>query len=167
MTSSNDDRMTIRHQWVRAFAATMIGVATFAGMLSAQAEKRSVADGVYTADQARRGRDQYRKRCVLCHQANGQGRRAAPQIPGESLEREGDKEAPPVAGAAFLAKWNGQTAKDLFEVLVGTMPVGGVGSLSPQEYTDVVAYLLEMNKFPAGSQELPAGRDALALIAIK
>jgi cytochrome c len=127
---------------------------------------RSVTDGVYTAEQAQRGRDQYRKRCVLCHLGNGQGHRATPAIPGESLEREGDREAPPIAGDAFLAKWQGQTAGALFDTLTATMPPGGAGTLKPQEYADLLAYLLEMNKLPAGTRELTPARDDLTGITL-
>jgi len=137
-----------------------------AGRQAGPSGKHATADGVFTADQARRGREQYRKRCVLCHLDNGQGREAAPFIPGQSLEREGDAEAPPVAGEAFLKKWNGHTAKELFEKLTSTMPVGGAGTLTPQEYADVLAYLFELSKLPAGQQELPAARDQLDLITI-
>jgi len=132
---------------------------------TASAAKRSVIDGVYTVDQAKRGRDQYRKRCVLCHLDNGQGQQAVPEIAGQSLEREGDAEAPPIAGEEFLKKWNGHTARELFEK-TSTMPVGSPGALSPQEYADLVALILEFNKFPAGSQELSASRDQLELITI-
>jgi cytochrome c len=134
-----------------------------AGLQAGPSGTRSTADGVYTADQARRGREQYRK-CVLCHLDNGQGREAEPFIPGQSLEREGDAEAPPVAGEAFLKKWNGRTAKDLFDKVTGTMPVGGAGSLTPQQYVDVIAYLLELSKLPAGQQELPSTADQLDLV---
>lgn len=128
---------------------------------------RSVKDGVYTGDQARRGREQYRKRCVLCHLDNGQGQQATPVIPGESLEREGDAEAPPVAGDAFLKTWSGQTVRALHDRLAATMPVGAAGSMSPQEYADLLAYLFELSKLPAGPQELPAVRDQLNLITIE
>ena len=47
-----------------------------------------------------------------------------------------------------------------------TMPVGGAGTLKPQEYADLLALIFELNKFPAGSQELPAVRDQLDLITI-
>ena len=127
---------------------------------------RLIVDGVYTGDQARRGRDQYRKRCILCHLDNGQGRQAEPVIVGQSLEREGDAEAPAIAGEAFLKKWNGQTMKALYETTSKTMPVGSAGSLSPQEYADVLAYLLELSKVPAGQQELPAAPDQLDRITI-
>ena len=34
------------------------------------------------------------------------------------------------------------------------MPQASPGSLSPQAYLDVVAYLLQSNDFPSGKQEL-------------
>ena len=129
-------------------------------------QKRTAADGVYLVDQAKRGQDHYRKRCVLCHLDKGQGRDAEPVITGQSLEREGDAEAPPVAGDAFLKKWNGHTARELYDKMATTMPVGGAGSLKPQEYADVLAFLFDLNKLPPGQQELPANRDQLDLITI-
>ena len=128
--------------------------------------KRSVTDRVYTTEQARRGRDHYRKRCVLCHLDNGQGHAAVPVIPGESLEREGDAEAPAVAGEPFQKKWNGRTAWELFGTMASTMPVGSPRSLSPQEYADVLAYLFELNKYPAGQHELTPAREQLEAITI-
>ena len=128
--------------------------------------KRTTADGVYVVEQAKRGQAQYRKRCVLCHLDKGQGREAEPVIVGQSLEREGDAEAPAVVGDAFLKKWNGHSTRELYDKLTSTMPVGGAGSLTPQEYADVLAFLFELNKLPAGPQELPAAPDRLDLITI-
>lgn len=128
---------------------------------------RSITSGVYTGDQARRGRDHYRKRCILCHLDIGQGREAEPVIVGQSLEREGDAEAPAVAGEPFLTRWNGKTAGALYDLMRKTMPVGSAGSLSAQDYADVLAYLLELSKLPAGPQELPSVRDQLDLIRIE
>ena len=162
--------MGLQRHWTYAAAALVIigvavpGVARGAGQ-TPSAAKRTVIDGVYTVEQAKRGRDSYRKRCVLCHLDNGQGQQAVPEIPGQSLEREGDAEAPPIAGAEFLKKWNGHTMRELFEK-TSTMPVGSAGSLKPQEYADLTALILEMNKFPAGSQELPTAREQLELITI-
>lgn len=127
---------------------------------------RSVSDGVYTTAQAARGREHYRKRCVLCHLDNGQGQAAVPVIPGESLEREGDAEAPAIAGEAFKKKWGGRNAWELFGVLSATMPPGGVGTLTRQDYADVLAFIFELNKFPAGSSELTPAREALEPISI-
>ena len=136
------------------------------GGVAAQAT-RSVKSGVYTIDQARRGREHYRKRCVLCHLDNGQGRGAEPEIVGQSLEREGDAEAPAIAGVEFLKKWSGQDARALYDKMASTMPPGGAGSLSAQEYTDVLAYLFELSKLPTGQQDLPAAKDQLELIRIE
>ena len=128
--------------------------------------KRSVMDGVYTTDQAARGRTQYKKRCVLCHLDNGQGHAAVPVIPGESLEREGDAEAPAVAGEPFQKKWNGRTAWELYGTMASTMPVGSPKTLSPQEYADLLAFLFELNKYPAGQSELTPAREQLEAITI-
>jgi quinoprotein glucose dehydrogenase len=168
--------MTHRDQWTGAALAALVvfvvsGVGRTEGRrqpdaASAQAT-RSVKNGVYTADQARRGRDQYRTRCILCHLDNGQGRGAEPEIVGQSLEREGDAEAPPVAGDPLLTKWSGKPLRSLYDAMSRTMPVGSAGSLSPQEYADVLAYLLELSKLPAGQQELTAAPDRLDLITIE
>jgi S-disulfanyl-L-cysteine oxidoreductase SoxD len=165
--------MVIPRNWVRAVGVTLVAVAAFVSVQAssrvpqsaASAAKRTVIDGVYTVEQAKRGRDSYRKRCVLCHLDNGQGQQAVPEIPGQSLEREGDAEAPPIAGDEFLKKWNGHTVRELFEK-TSTMPVGSPGALKPQEYADLVALILEFNKFPAGPQELPAAPDQLGQITI-
>jgi S-disulfanyl-L-cysteine oxidoreductase SoxD len=164
--------MGTRFLWpAMAFASTAVVLvfnstqSASANALQAAAAKRTVVDGVYTTEQAKRGREQYRKRCVLCHLDNGQGQQAVPEIAGQSLEREGDAEAPPIAGDEFLAKWNGHSVRELFE-RTSTMPVGSPGSLTPQQYADLVALILEMNKVPAGTQELPADRDALERITI-
>ena len=166
--------MVISSNRVSCRAATIVAVAAFVAMANAaertgqsaaSAAKRTVIDGVYTVEQAKRGRDSYRKRCVLCHLDNGQGQAAVPEIPGQSLEREGDAEAPPIAGEEFLKKWNGHTVRELFEK-TSTMPVGSPGALKPQEYADLVALIFEMNKFPAGTQELPTAREQLEQITI-
>ena len=127
---------------------------------------RSVMDGVYTTAQAARGRAQYETQCILCHLERGQGRQAATEIIGQSLEREGDAEALELAGAAFREKWTGRTAQELFEITATTMPVAGEGTLSPQEVADLLAYLFELNMFPTGTQELPPTADQLTKITI-
>jgi cytochrome c len=147
------------------FSRTDVGPG-FSRTAAAQAP-RSIKSGVYTVDQARRGRDHYRKRCVLCHLDNGQGRGNEPEIVGQSLEREGDAEAPAVAGEPFLTKWNGKTAAALYDVMRTTMPVGAAGTLSAQDYAEVLAYLFELSKLPAGQQELSAAPDQLSLITIE
>jgi cytochrome c len=111
------------------------------GLLRAQTpagESRSVWDGVYTEEQAKRGEPMYQKECALCHGATLTG--------GES--------APPLTGGAFMANWNGLTMGDLFDRVRKTMPLSNPGRLTRQQDADILAFLLSANKFPAGNAEL-------------
>jgi mono/diheme cytochrome c family protein len=99
---------------------------------------RSVWDGVYTEEQAKRGEEFYRKECASCH--------------GDTLVGGGG--AAPLAGGAFLSNWNGLTVGDLFDRIRKTMPQGSLGKLTKQQDADILAYLLSFNKFPAGKTEL-------------
>ena len=143
-----------------------VSAAAGAGQVAAAGATRAVMAGVYTAEQAKRGRGPYEKRCVLCHLDRGQGHEAMPEIVGQSLEREGDAEAPPIAGEVFQQKWGSRNAWELYSTMTSTMPVGSPKSLAPQEYADVLAYILELNKFPAGQQELTPVRDVLEPIRL-
>jgi cytochrome c len=99
---------------------------------------RSVWDGVYTEEQAKRGAEMYRKECASCH--------------GDTLVGGGG--AAPLAGGTFLSNWNGLTVGDLFDRIRKTMPQGSLGKLTKQQDADVLAFLLSFNKFPAGKTEL-------------
>ena len=111
------------------------------GVLRAQApaaESRSVWDGVYTDEQAKRGEPMYQKECAACHGATLNG--------GES--------APPLTGGAFLANWNGLTMGDLFDRIRKTMPQSNPGRLTRQQDADILAFMLSANKFPSGKADL-------------
>jgi len=41
------------------------------------------------------------------------------------------------------------------------MPPGRAGSLSPEAYADVVAYLLSENAYPPGAGDLPSHEESL------
>lgn len=103
-----------------------------------EAESRSVWDGVYTEEQAKRGEPVYSKECASCHGAALTG--------GES--------APPLTGGVFLANWNGLTLGDLFDRIRKTMPQTNPGRLTRQQDADILAFILSANKFPAGKTEL-------------
>ena len=105
---------------------------------SAAAESRSVWDGVYTEEQAKRGETLYSKECASCH--------------GGTLMGGGG--ASPLTGGTFLSNWNGLTVGDLFERIRKTMPQGSLGKLTKQQDAEVLAYILRFNKFPAGKTEL-------------
>ena len=99
---------------------------------------RSVWDGVYTKEQAGRGATVYREECLKCHAENLMGGEAGPALVGDE----------------FLSKWNGKTVGDLFQIIRKTMPSDDPGNLTNRQYSDLVSYILNANRFPAGSREL-------------
>jgi polar amino acid transport system substrate-binding protein len=97
--------------------------------------------GLYTKAQAEAGQQVYTQHCVACH--------------GDKLQ---GKSAPPVAGSAFLkkAKALDWSVADMRNLIVTTMPRDNPGSLTPQQYADVTAYLLAVDCYPAGESKFPA-----------
>jgi hypothetical protein len=60
----------------------------------------------------------------------------------------------------------GRPLADLFEYIRDEMPKSEPGSLTDEEYTIVLAYLLRMNGMPAGRQTLSSDPASLRAIAI-
>ena len=113
------------------------------------AQAKSVNDGVFTAEQAKRGAALYNDKCAACH--------------GDNLEGTGPM--PPLAGQDFLNNWTGKSVGDLYEKTSTTMPATAPGSLTPAEAADLVAHLLNSSKYPAGSTPLAA--EVTPLLQIK
>jgi quinoprotein glucose dehydrogenase len=108
-----------------------------------------VKAGVYTAAQATRGAALYKENCAACH--------------GEDLAGSGPM--PALAGPDFLANW--KTVGDLFEKTHTSMPASAPGTLSEQQTSDILAFMLSKSNYPAGQAELPAKQDALMQIKIE
>jgi mono/diheme cytochrome c family protein len=125
-----------------------LAMSVTAGVQAAQA--RSANDGVYTADQAKRGEAVYKEQCAACH--------------GDNLEGSGPM--PPLAGKDFLTNWSGKTVGDLFEKTSTTMPATAPGTLTPAQSADVIAHLLATGKYPAGSAELESKIETLMQIKL-
>ena len=66
----------------------------------------------------------------------------------------------------FIRVWSGRPIHQMGENLRMTMPYDSPGRLSAQEYSDVVAYMLELNGAPAGDTELPADVEGLMQITV-
>ena len=135
--------------------ASVSGLATetaaAAGAVAGLQETTStVLDGVFTAAQARRGRRVYTQNCESCH---------GPELKGGEM-------APSIAGSDFIVFWTELPVGSLFERIKVSMPEDGPGRLTDEEYTDVVAYLLDANDYPAGEMELPADKTTLDTIMI-
>ena len=119
--------------------------------LAQNAPTRSVWDGVYTEDQAKRGQSLYTQHCMACH--------------GDSLS--GGEQAPPLAGGEFLSNWNGLTVGDLFERIRTSMPLNDPQSLNRDTNALILAYILSVNRFPAGQAELSSRTEVLKLIRLE
>jgi mono/diheme cytochrome c family protein len=98
------------------------------------------ASALYTEQQAEAGKQVFDGNCASCHSNNLQG-----------------GSAPPVGGLAFLnkAKILHWSVADMRNLVVNAMPANNPGSLSPQQYADVLAYLLAADCYPAGDKSFP------------
>jgi len=104
------------------------------------ADASSLSDGVFTAEQAERGAQVYEQRCLACHD--------------ENFYR------------AKLLVWQGARVGDLFLALTATMPSENPGSLSDEEYFDVLAYIFSITGAPAGQTELGLDNmDSIEVVA--
>ncbi len=118
------------------FVVAPLALAAQANGTKAPASTRA---GVFTDAQSERGRMLYMASCKSCHQ--------------------------PSTGAVFERNWKGKSLADLVGFMSAQMPKNDPGSLEPQEYADVAAYLLKVNAMPAGKLEI--GTDMTALGAVK
>jgi mono/diheme cytochrome c family protein len=121
---------------------------TAAAVTCAQTPQRSVWDGVYSAEQSKRGEALYANNCASCH--------------GSALG--GGESAPPLTGGEFFANWNGLTLGDLFDRIRVSMPADRPGKLSREQNADILAFMLSVSQFPAGKTELAHQTEVLKQI---
>lgn len=125
-------------------AVTLVGVGATEGRAQDDSGSESTTlDGVFTEEQARRGEEVYADTCANCH-------------PTSRFE-----------GSSFLPSWTGAPVSTLFTVIRTQMPFDNPGSLDRAEYAAVVAYIFELNGFPAGESPLPASADSLSGLTIQ
>ena len=82
-------------------------------------------------------------------------------------ERVGGDGSPELTGPEFLSRWNGKTVGALFEFMRKTMPTDDPGHLSMRQYSDLAAFILKSNDFPAGDKELDREPAAMSDIKIE
>ena len=120
-----------------------------AGGLQAQQSKpdaplpaghRSSTAGVYTAAQAGQGEENYAMMCTGCHTAAAH------------------------MGDVFISNWLGRPVSDFYAFISSAMPKNEPGSLTPEEYASIVAYILKLNGMPAGKEALPSDAASLGRI---
>ena len=99
------------------------------------------ADTAAVAQQVEVGGQWFRAVCVECHADN-------------------------LSDAEFRAKWNGRTAYDLFDRMRNSMPDSDPGSLTPETYAALTAYLIKLNGLPVGTTVLAPDSASLAPIKL-
>jgi S-disulfanyl-L-cysteine oxidoreductase SoxD len=124
-------------------AATLAGATLFA-------QGQTTADGIGTDAQVKRGSDVYTMNCAACHDA---------QLAGSGT-------APALAGTDFAANWKDENVGALFERVRATMPADNPGSLKRDQVADLVAFILNFNKYPLAQKDLPTEFEALKAIKI-
>ena len=141
--------------WRRSAAGLGLCVALVLAATTYEAEvvaqiTASVWDGIYTEEQAKRGRRAFQRDCTECH--------------GEDLR--GGEAAPGLMGREFIGFWSDSSVGELFQLTRETMPEESPGGLSDKTYADILAYMLQANKFPAGDSELETAVERLLRIGI-
>mgnify|MGYP001169146168 FL=1 len=103
---------------------------------------QSTLDGIFSQDQAKIGEKIFQVSCVSCH-------------------------LPEQFGETFIQSWAGATVRDLFDLTIALMPEDQPGSLKPEEYVAILAYIFNMNSLPPGPVALSDQREILGNITIK
>ena len=131
---------------IKKQAATAVGVvagvATMLGVV-AQDGQRTIRDGVFSAAQAARGERLFESICMNCH---------------EITEF--------TAAGAYLEEVEGKPLWETFEYIWAEMPEDEPGSLNPEDYADVLAYIFSIYGLPSGAASLPVDRESLEAITI-
>ena len=104
---------------------------------SVLAARAASVPAIYTAAQATAGATVFSANCAMCHGAALQGM-AGPTLIGQS----------------FAASSNGYTIGAIFGEIAEQMPAGNPGSLTHDQYADVMAFILSKNGYPAGAKPL-------------
>lgn len=131
----------------RAAATSVAAVALLAGAAGAFAKTKptvvamsaSSHAALYSTSQASAGSKAYGAQCAQCHGAMLEGG-VGPALSGATLNT--------------LAKNTKLSVGDMFTFLSQQMPLNAPASLSKAQYTQIMAYILKYNGYPAGAKEL-------------
>ncbi len=120
--------------------ATAVGVVVAGPSPVAEAAaQKSTNDGVYSKVQADGAKLQFEKICADCHPFTEAGKKP--------------KDVP-LGGETFFENWTGRPLGELATTIALTMPNDGSAVVSEKEAANLTAYILQQNRFPAGSKPL-------------
>lgn len=97
----------------------------------------TTADGIFTAAQAARGRQLFDDVCSECHETSDW------------------------TEAGFRGRWEDQSVFQLWYYINDRMPYNDPFSLTREQVTDVLTYILQLNDLPAGDAELGSDDDSI------
>lgn len=130
---------------MRRLAGGILTAVVLFGTAEAQAPEPRIWQGIFTADQAARGKETYTTVCLRCH---------AGDLSGVT--------APALTGDRFFSSWGGEPVDRLWLKIRDQMPPNFGTIIDVKAKLDIVAYILQTNGFPAGPSELSVGADDLA-----
>ena len=107
----------------------------------AAADDRTVNDGVYTSEQAGKGAEAHAAYCAKCHHMS-------------------------YYQAGFLEPWHGAPVSAIYDLIRMKMHEDRPGALRPREYAALLAYVLELNGYPAGTEPLGSTAETLGQIRL-
>jgi mono/diheme cytochrome c family protein len=117
-------------------AAALLVAAGFVANVPAASAKSS-PPALYTKAQATAGETLYAAQCSGCHGVNLDGNPGpGPALSGPNLKK---------------IKLN---ISDMFQFVTAQMPMNAPGTLTHDQYTKIMAYVLKFNGYPAGKQPL-------------
>lgn len=139
-----------RLYWVAAAALHAFGLEGEAAKFGSVRNLAS-ADGLYSTAQAERGKALYLRSCAAgCHNEN----------------LSGGGPIPALSGPEFRGRWGGVPVVELLKTIRTTMPKTAPGSLSGDEYSAVLAYLLAANGVKPGAGVLGSDPGMLERTAL-
>lgn len=115
-------------------------------------EAVELVEASYTTEQVERIRATYNRLCQECHGSDLTG---------------GLIGGPPLAGFVFRKKWGGRSLGALYQFTATQMPQGSPGSLSPQQYADLLALILSHNGHAAGEEPLTPDLERLSGLTVR
>jgi polar amino acid transport system substrate-binding protein len=135
-------------RWSAARLQSAVAWDVDAGRLITVADKKektkrthSKVPALYTADQATKGLIAYGQNCAMCH---------GPLLNGQF----GGYPGPALKGAEFADPSYDFHVSDIFNFVAKLMPPGTPGSLTHDQDVLIMAFLLQQNGYPPGSNEL-------------
>jgi len=116
---------------------------------AAQTSEAKIWTGIFTNEQAERGKANFNIACVRCHGAD---------LAGQT--------APSLKGPRFIGAWENENLYKIFTKIRDTMPPNYGTLLPDNDKLEVLTYILRANDFPTGSQELTINPELLENVQI-